>query len=65
MLSPELYATPWILTLLANKMSLECTMLFWEAYFARREQILIYFIVVAILITYKHKLTTIDPSFLP
>ncbi|KAM3135450.1 hypothetical protein pb186bvf_012469 [Paramecium bursaria] len=64
-LTPELYATPWILTIFSNKMSIDCTLLLWESLFTKRDQLLVYFLVISILITYRQKLLSIDVSFLP
>ncbi|CAD8120628.1 unnamed protein product [Paramecium sonneborni] len=65
LLSPELYATPWLLTLFANKMSLECTYLLWEMLYIKKDQLMIYFFVVAVLIYFRQKLLSIDSSLLP
>ncbi|CAK65326.1 unnamed protein product (macronuclear) [Paramecium tetraurelia] len=65
LLSPELYATPWLLTLFANKMSLECTYLLWEMLYIKKDQLMIYFFVIAVLIYFRQKLLSIDSSLLP
>lgn len=60
MLSPELYATPWILTLFANKMNLECTYLLWEILYIKNDNLMIYFIVVAVLLVFRDKILSVD-----
>ncbi|CAK61993.1 unnamed protein product (macronuclear) [Paramecium tetraurelia] len=65
LLSPELYATPWLLTLFANKMSLECTYLLWEMLYIKKDQLMIYYFVIAVLIFFREKLLSIDSSLLP
>lgn len=52
-LTPELYATSWILTLFANRMSLDCVYLFWETLFASKDWLMLFFFIAAVLISHR------------
>ncbi|KAL4472537.1 hypothetical protein ABPG74_018486 [Tetrahymena malaccensis] len=64
-ITPELYSTPWFLTLFANKMSLELIYYFWEIYIVENDRNFVFFISLAVLLYKKDSLINSDPAMLP
>ncbi|EAR97714.2 rab-GTPase-TBC domain protein (macronuclear) [Tetrahymena thermophila SB210] len=64
-ITPELYSTPWFLTLFANKMSLELIYYFWEIYIVENDRNFVFFISLAVLLYKKDSFLKCDPALLP
>ncbi|KAL4499904.1 hypothetical protein ABPG72_015253 [Tetrahymena utriculariae] len=64
-ITPELYSTPWFLTLFANKMSLELIYYFWEIYIVENDRNFVFFISLAVLLYKRDTLLKCDPAMLP
>lgn len=65
MISPEIYATSWLLTLFANKCSLEVVYHLWDKIIVINDCLLIHYIVIALLIKHKQTLINDDTTQLP
>ena len=64
-MTPELYATPWFMTLLSNKLSIQMAYLFWEIYILEDDIYLIFYVIVALLLHHRSELLQTRPSDLP
>jgi hypothetical protein len=62
---PELYATPWFITLFARKLSLDLVYLLWDIYLVEDDPFLHYFVALALLIRNRHVLLKVDCDSLP
>mmetsp|Transcript_127566 Transcript_127566/g.291560 ORF Transcript_127566/g.291560 Transcript_127566/m.291560 type:complete len:730 (+) Transcript_127566:98-2287(+) len=62
---PELYVTPWFLTLFASKTELDVLLLFWDLYIGQGDPYLFPFIGMALLEGVQTKLSHTDESSMP
>eukprot|EP00808_Paulinella_micropora_P011439 g1691.t1 len=63
--SPELFATPWFLTLFAHKLPLDLAWLLWDVYIVEGDPLLNYFIGLALLVSDQDSLLSCDPHLIP
>ncbi|CAG9323060.1 unnamed protein product [Blepharisma stoltei] len=62
-IGPELYATPWFLTLLASKISdIEVQYSLWESYMTENDKLYILFIAIAIIVKHRNLILQTDLS---
>jgi Rab-GTPase-TBC domain/Rhodanese-like domain len=62
---PELYATPWFITLFARKMSLPVVCRLWDIYIIEDDPFLQYFVALTLLIRNHNKIVSSDHHALP
>ena len=65
MVKPGMYATSWILTVFSNKMSLSNCIYLWDKLIIFKDQLLIYFIIVAFLLENKEMCLNTEISNVP
>ena len=63
--SPEMYATNWLLTLFCNKNDLEIVYYMWDYLINLNDKIFIYFLIVAFLKFYRNKFLPAEYSTIP
>mmetsp|Transcript_23147 Transcript_23147/g.22626 ORF Transcript_23147/g.22626 Transcript_23147/m.22626 type:complete len:90 (+) Transcript_23147:795-1064(+) len=63
--TPEMYATPWLLTYFSNKIEMTLLIKFWDAVMEEDDQLMIFFVSVALLTYNRDKLLECDTSNLP
>ena len=62
---PELYATPWFITLFARGLSLSCVFLLWDVYLVEDDPFLHYYTALALLIRNRDVLLAADDNDMP
>ena len=62
LICPDLYATSWLLTLFANKCTLNVVYYLWDKLILFEDALFIHFFIVAFLIKNKHKFFEVDSS---
>ena len=62
---PELYVTPWFITLFASKMPIEVASIFWDLYLSENDASMFVFVAVALCISHFADLKGADKTSLP
>jgi hypothetical protein len=64
-MNPELFATPWFLTLFASKMSVELIYAFWDNYMIENDNLFICFFCLAYLLHFRNTIINKETSVIP
>jgi hypothetical protein len=64
-MNPELFATPWFLTLFSSKMTIEMIYIFWDNYMIENDSLFICFFGLAYLLHFRNTIINKETSVIP